>query len=101
MKRYNVLSATQLPDFATIPLQPGNNPGLKGLRFLPGGELLVCNSTVVHRVDALGVIVQTYTPSIPDDSQSLCDVQLTADGLAFWVVDEPTTRLFKFDIASG
>lgn len=101
IKRFDLTGNTQLADFASIPPQAGNNPGLKGLRVLPGGGVLVCNSTVVHRLNSSGTIIQTYTPSIAEDSQSLCDVQLTADGTAFWVVDEPTTRLFKFAIATG
>jgi len=101
IRRFNVNTSTQLANFATLALQAGNNPGLKGLQFLPDGSLLVCNSTIVQRLDANGVVIQTFTPSIPDDSQSLCDVKLTADGTGFWVVDEPTTRLFRFSLVSG
>lgn len=101
IKRWNVATQMQLADFATITLSAGSNPGLKGLCLLPGGGLLVCNSTVVHRLNAAGAIITTYTPSIPDDSQSLCDIVLLADGLSFWVVDELTTRIFRFDLAAG
>ncbi len=101
IKRFNVLTDTQLADFATIPLQGGNNPGIKGLRVLPNGDVLVCNSTVVHRLNTSGVIVQTYTPSIALDSQDLVDLVVTADGLSFEVVDLQTTRLFQFVIATG
>ena len=101
IKRFNVLTDTQLADFATVPLQAGNNPGIKGLRVLPNGDVLICTSTVVHRLNTSGAIVQTYTPSIALDSQDLVDVVLTADGLRFWVIDLQTTRLFQFVIATG
>jgi hypothetical protein len=101
IKRFNLTTNTQLADFATLALLGTNNPGLKGLELLPDGGLLVCNGTVVQRLSAAGVISQTYTPSVALDSQSLCSVKLVADAQAFWVVDEPTTRLFKFDLSSG
>lgn len=101
LRRYNVLTDNQLANLISVTLQGTNNPGIKGLCLIPGGGLLLCNGTVVHRINSTGTIVKTYTPSIPLDSQSLCDVRLTADGTAFWVVDEATTRLFKFNLSSG
>jgi len=97
VRRY-YLSSGITDVFATIPLRPGNNPGVKGLQFLPGGGLLVCNGDAVHRLDAAGTIIGTYVPSIPIDSQELADVKLTVDGLSFWVVDLGTARLFKADL---
>lgn len=101
IKRFNLTSNTQMPDFATVALQGTNNPGLKGLRVLADGQVLVCNGTVIERYSSGGVLVMTYTPSIPEDAQSLCDVCVTSNGAAFWAVDEVTTRIYKFDIATG
>lgn len=99
VRKYDI--DTQLTTvFATIPTRPGNNPGIKGLQFLPGGGLLVCNGDCVHRLDATGTIISTYVPSVAEDSQELVDVKLTADGEAFWTVDLGTVRLFKVDIAT-
>ena len=43
-----------------------------------------------------GAILATFTPSISEDAQSLCDVKLLADGNTFVVIDEVAGRLFKF-----
>ncbi len=102
IKRYDLLANVQLADFATVTQQPGNNPGLKGIRFIPAdGGLLACNSVQVLRFDRDGSLVRTYTPSIPAEAQSLVEVVLTADQQAFWVLDEQSTHLFKFDLDTG
>lgn len=99
VRTYNI--ATQATEtFAIIVPRPGNSAGVKGLQFIPGGGLLVCNGDVVHRLDSSGTIVGTYTPSVPEDSQELVDVKLTADGTGFWCVDLATVRLFKVDLAT-
>lgn len=96
IRTFNVNTNTQGPVFATLALQGTVNPGLKGLCVIPGGGLLVCNGPVVQRLNAAGAVIQTYTPSIPVDSQCLMDVKLTSDGLGFWVVDLATATLFHF-----
>src|SRR4030095_3654920 len=101
IKRYDLNTNTQLADFATVPLQGTKNPGLKGLALLNDGGILVCNGTVVNRLNQAGVVTQTYTPSIAMDAQTLMDVVTTKDGTKFWVIDLWTTRLFQFDVASG
>jgi hypothetical protein len=101
IKRWEI-GVGQMADFATIPVDASSpNPGLKGMEFLPGGGLLVCNGSQVVRLSADGDIVMTYEPSITEDATSLLDVVLTADGLSFWVIDLYSTRLFRFDIATG
>ncbi len=101
IKRWS-LSSGQLSDFATLAAPSGApNPGLKGLQFLPGGGLLVCNAIEVVRLDASGNVVQTFTPSLPaPESRCVVDVKLTADGAAFWVADL-NSQLTKFDLATG
>lgn len=101
IKRYNINTNTQLADFATLTLSGTKNPGLKGLALLPDGGLLVCNGTVVNRLNAAGAVTQTYTPSISMDSQTLVDAVLSKDGTKFWTIDLWTTRVFQFDVASG
>lgn len=100
IKRWSLTSG-QLADFATISVGGGPNPGLKGLQFIPGGEVLVCNSSEVLRLDASGAVVQTYTPSLPViTARCIVDVKLTADGESLWVADLDS-RLTKFDVATG
>lgn len=95
---------TQLPPFATVPppLAPGPlmSPGLKGLFPLPDGGCLVCNGNEVVRLDADGALVQRYSPTPQTRAQSLADVELGDDGF-FWVLDESSSTLFKFNLETG
>jgi hypothetical protein len=101
IKRWNMTLNQAMADFAVLTLGAGPNPGLKGLAVLPGGELLVANSPVVQRLNSSGVVIQTYTPSIPNDATTLLDIELTRSGDRFWVMDNRTGRLFRFNISSG
>lgn len=102
IKRYDLTNNAQLADFATVTPQAGQNPGLKGMRFIPiDGGLLACNSTQVIRFNRFGGVVRIYTPSNGQDSQSLVDVVLTANQQSFWVLDEATAHVFKFNLATG
>jgi hypothetical protein len=98
---YNVGTDTQDPDFATIPTGTGPNPGPKGIKCLPDGGALVCNGSRVYRFDAAGTVIQTYDPSPQERSATLADVDLIADGTAFWVMDSDTASFYKFDLESG
>jgi hypothetical protein len=102
IRRYDLNTNTQLGVFATVTPTVGNNPGLKGIRFIPlTGGLLACNAEQIIEFDQSGGVVRTYTPSIAADSQSLVEVVLVQDQTAFWVLDEATTRLFKFSRVTG
>lgn len=98
--RVDIETGVQAP-FATVPPGPGINPGLKGLFPLLDGGCLVCNGGEVVRLNAAGVIVQHYTPTPSDRAQSLADVEMDSDNEFFWVLDERTTTLFKFNLATG
>ena len=102
VKRYDLTNMAQLSDLATLTPGTGFNPGLKGLIFVPkDGSVLVCNSPVVVRLSSTGAVMRTYTPSIPDEAQSLQDVRLTDDQSAFYTIDSTSTRIFKFAIETG
>lgn len=101
VRRYDPSAGVQLGDFVTLPGTTGPTPSLKGLFPVPDGGLLVCNGDHVVRLNAAGAIIQTYYPTDPDRSQSLADVELTVEADAFWVLDETSTSLFKFDLESG
>jgi hypothetical protein len=96
VKRYNVCTDTQLADFNVAPL-PG--AAAYALRILPGGGVLVADSTVAVRLDASGNQVQTYTPSLP--ASALFGLNVDPDGTSFWTADLSTGDIFNFDIASG
>jgi hypothetical protein len=107
IKAYDVAGNTQLPDFATVPVGTGPNPGLKGVFPLPitattpNGGMLYTNGSNIYRTDLAGNIVTTYTTNAPDRSLSLADVELQDDGRFFWVLDQDSTSLFKFDMQTG
>lgn len=101
VKRYDVSAGSQGADFATLAAGSGPNPGPKGLYPLPDGGVLVCNGDSVVRLNSAGTLVQTYTPNVALRRMSLADVELTSDETAFWVLDQASTTLYKFDLASG
>src|SRR5207245_7052138 len=57
VKRFNVCTQTQLPDFNLAPMPGGE---AIGLRLLPDGGVLVSSGAVIARLDASGALVQTY-----------------------------------------
>lgn len=101
IKRFNVATNTAMPDFATLTPLGNRIKGLRGLKLLVGGGLLVCNGNVVQRLDSTGAIIQTYTPSIPMESNMLHCLEINHAHTKFWVLDYLTTKLYCFDIASG
>lgn len=94
-------TGAQLPEFATVPAGTGPLPSVKGIFPLLDGGMLVCNGSIVQRLDAAGAVTQTYAPTPPERAESLADVELTSDGDAFWVLDMGSSSLFKFDLESG
>jgi hypothetical protein len=46
-------------------------------------------------------VIKVYTPSATDRAQDLDKVELTQDATQFWVSDQFSASLFKFDLASG
>lgn len=106
IRAYNLTTATQLPDVATIPASssPAAGSGLHGLCVFNDGTLFVCNGNTVHRVDiATGAILTTYT-AVGDfgyDGQDLTDVRIMPDGQTIVAIDGHTMTVFEWDIASG
>lgn len=97
IKRYNVVTHQQLPDFADL---TGLTSRLFAMRFLPDNTVLVVSGdSVVLRLNRFGIILQTYTPSNPCGLDGIAG---TPDGKSFWVgggaVNAP---IYKFDIQSG
>lgn len=92
IKRFNVCTNTQLPDFAALPASPAY-----ALRIRPNGEVLVAASTEAIRLDATGNVIQTY----PLGTFELFALNLDPDGTSFWTGDLSTGQIFRVDIASG
>jgi len=92
--RYDLVNDTQLAPFTTT--LPGGSAF--ALRLLPGGGILVANSTQIHRLDDSGTIVQSYDVVGEDRWFAL---NLDPDGTSFWSGDFGTANFYKIDIASG
>jgi sugar lactone lactonase YvrE len=93
VKRFNVCTNAQLPDFATLP-----SGAAFALRIQPSDEVLVAATSAVYRLDATGALVQTY--AIPNSS-TLFALNLDPDGTSFWTGDLSSGDIFKVDIATG
>lgn len=95
VKRFNVCTNTQLPNFNPVPL-PG--PNAYAFKLLPAGGLIVADTSAVIRLDASGNQVQTYT--LPGVSL-LFAVNLDPDNVDFWTADIFSGKVFEVNIATG
>jgi hypothetical protein len=93
VRRYDVCTDTQLPDFAS-----GLHGEAYALRLLPAGGLLVADSQDIHRLDAGGATTQTYFPG----PGKWFSINLDPDGTSFWASDiQSGSGAYKLDIGSG
>jgi uncharacterized protein (TIGR03437 family) len=93
--RYNVCTNTQMSNFNSAPLP---DPVAGAFALLPGGGMLIANSTVITSLDASGNFVRTY--SAPNDFCWL-GVALDADGVSFWASDWCASSVTRFTLATG
>jgi hypothetical protein len=92
VKRFNVATNTQDPNFATgLPA-----PCYAHRILADGGELVACASEVV-RLNASGAQIQTYAV---DPNHNLFALNIDPDGTSFWTADFNGT-IWHVDIASG
>jgi hypothetical protein len=98
IQRYDVVSDTQLTNFATL---PGSGNAF-ALRLLPPGDgsggLLVADRGNIKRLDGSGAVVQTYDTASDDFWFAL---NLDPNGTSFWSGDASNSRFYRFNIASG
>jgi hypothetical protein len=97
VRRYDLATSTQLPDFAT-----GLPNDCFALRLLPPfdgtGGLIVANRSSVLRLDDTGSVVQVYDAAGEDFWFS---ANLDPNGTSFWSGDLGTANFYRFDIATG
>jgi hypothetical protein len=97
VKRYDVCEGVQLSNF--------NAAGLPGglthdLRELPDRGVLVSSGDVIARLDSAGALAQTYR--VPPEQPALwVGLDLADNGTAFWVGNYYTSKLEKFNLATG
>lgn len=94
VKRFDISTNTQLPDFATLPTEPSY-----ALRLLPNGDVLVANTSEVVLLDTGGNVIKTYTAPGAD---RLFALNILPDGKSFVTGNiDSTGEIFQFNIASG
>jgi len=95
IKRFNVCTNQQLPNFNTSPLP---NSVAYALRILPDGGLLVANTSAIVRLDSAGNLVRTY-----DATGENCwfALNLDPDGKSFWTADFCSSNVYKFSLENG
>ena len=105
VKRFDVSTNTQLPDFAT-----GLNGPCFALRIRPNtnGEVMVACANLVYRLDNTGAVMQTYPKSgfvTPGggtgEPSTLFALNLDPDGTSFWTAGYTTGNVYRIDISSG
>jgi hypothetical protein len=96
--RYDVTTGTQLSDFAQLPGNQYAGP----LRLLPpfdgSAGLIVSQNSDVKRLDAAGVVVQTY--GAPGESGWFA-LDLDPNGTSFWAASMTTSNVYRFSVATG
>jgi len=95
VKRFDVCANVQRADFNLAPLPGGQT---QELRVLADGGVLVSSGDVVARLDATGVLVQTY--SVPGATRYWGGLDLAGDG-TFWAADYYSSNVYRFDLAGG
>jgi hypothetical protein len=94
VKRVNVCTGTQLPDFNVAPLPGGI---AQDVRVLSDSGVLVSSGAVIVRLNASGVIAQTYSAPLETFWSGL---DLVGDG-TFWVGNYESSNVYRFDLTTG
>jgi outer membrane protein assembly factor BamB len=95
VKRFDVCTNIQLPDFNAAPLPGGVT---HDLRVLPDGGLLVSSGQVVARLDQFGVLTRTY--EAPGEGTLWAGLDLVGDG-TFWAANYLSSNVHKFNLDDG
>ncbi|MBI4169199.1 MAG: hypothetical protein HY510_04600 [Acidobacteria bacterium] len=95
VKRYDLCSRRQLPDFNVAPV-PGGYTG--SLRILPDGGLIVATASDVTRLDSAGRAVRTY--DLADEPDLWIGLDLAGDG-TFWAANYGSSDVCRFDLSTG
>lgn len=95
VKRFNVCAGVQLPNFNVAPLPGGFT---HDLRVLPDGGVLVASGEVIARLNASGVLVQTY--AVAGEPSLWAGLDLVGDG-TFWAANYESSNVHRFNLTSG
>jgi uncharacterized protein (TIGR03437 family) len=93
--RFNVCTNTQMSNFNSAPLP---DPVAGAFALLPGGGMLIANSSVITSLDASGNFVRSYGAF---GNTCWLGMALDADGVSFWASDWCASSVTRFNIATG
>lgn len=96
IKRFNVCTDTQLPDFRSDLEGP-----CFAVRARLNGEVMAACASQIYRLSFLGTTIATYEASSYGESGTLFALHLDPDGSSFWTGGYSTGRLYKIGIATG
>jgi hypothetical protein len=96
IKRFDMCTDTQLPDFNAAPLPGG---ATHDLRVLPDGGVLVSSGQVIARLDSAGALTQTY--EVPGEGALWAGLDLADNNTTFWVGNYFSSNVHKFDLDDG
>lgn len=94
VKRFDVCTGAQLPDFNAVPLPSVAHQ----FHILPDGGVLAATNDMIVRLDATGALAQTY--DVPGEFRLWYGVALVGDG-SFWVSNYGTSNVYRFDLTTG
>ena len=100
IKRFDVCTNTQLPDFAALPTDPVNEP-IYGLRVRPNGEVLAAEAYTIFRLDPTGDLLQTYTAASLGETSFFFALSLDPDDTTFWTAGYFTGQVYQVDLETG
>ena len=95
VKRFNVCTGVQRPNFNVAPLPGGE---AHDLRVLPDGGVLVSSGDVIARLNAAGALVQTY--SAAGEWAPWTGLDLVGDG-TFWAGNYESSNVYRFELTTG
>jgi len=99
IKRFNVCTDRQLPDFAEVPI-----PSCTDIRMRSNGEVITSCEGSVYRLSNEGSVLQTYTPkdstTLPP-SQVSYSLDLDPDGTHFWAGGNFSGNVYKINFLTG
>jgi len=107
IKRFDVCTDTQLPDFGTVPATLF--AGCSDLQIRPNGEVIVNCFIALHRLSSAGALIQSYPvsgfdPPIiqpPIGAAGVSALLLDPDDTSFWSARAENGRIYRTDIEIG
>jgi len=95
VKHFDLCARAQRADFNAAPVPGGV---AHDLRVLPDGGVVVATGSVISRLNAAGVLVQTY--GIPGEPSYWAGLDLAGDG-TFWAANYESSNVYRFDLSTG